>query len=113
MSRVRLVINAGLINSNDPVQHTDLAIAVCSLADTPFDFQFKGFLKFLFVPGELGSGGQRGEVVAVYDDPDVALWVVEAARGCYPAPEAHVDELLRIAILPELPSITGAVHTPF
>ena len=50
MTRIRFVLNSIFVEADNPIQNSDLRIAIWGDSETAFDFQLKDFCKLTLIP---------------------------------------------------------------
>ena len=76
---VRLIEDATMIESHDPIQNTHLFITVGCFAKVSFQLQIKDLFGFALISLEITASTQSREIISMNDDSYIAVSVMEAA----------------------------------
>ena len=79
MSRVFFIKEASLVHTQYPIENSDLLVTSISLAKVATYLDFEGLCHLGFVPGQVLKGAKTCEVVAVHNQGQMTLIMVETA----------------------------------
>ena len=89
MSRVCLIFESTICDSHDPVKDSYFVVTSAADPKSPAEFQLKMLCQFGFVLVDIDVIAQASEIIAMDDDCQITVSMMEDAWRCDSAFESH------------------------